>query len=239
MIALEDIYKVFAAMVPLYVALMLGYGSMKWWCMFTPEQCDGINRMFMAAHANLFEMNYSIIAADVISKFLAVLMLALCAKCSSKVDYSWCITTFSLLTLNNLLIVGTPVFRSMYGHVGVDLVVQLIVMQTILWFPLLLGFLEFWKMGMELSPTIANTDDSVQSEKDIKGTAEAVETNNTRPRLWTAVIIVVLKKALNPNIYTHVLGVTWAVIAQGFAIQEMPFVFASKVRLPPYIHLLT
>ncbi|XP_056168170.1 auxin efflux carrier component 5 isoform X2 [Syzygium oleosum] len=242
MIGLEDVYKVLTAMVPLYVALMLGYGSVRWWRMFTSEQCDGINRMvcyfiiplfgfeFTAAHANLFEMNYSVIAADVISKSLAVLMLALCAKCSSKVDYSWCITTFSLLTLTNLLVVGLPLLRAMYGQVGVDLLVQLMVVQAILWFPLLLCFLEFRKMEMDFSPTSATTDESVPSEKDMEGTAEAVRTNNTRPRLWTAMKIVGLKLAFNPNIYACVLGVAWAVIAHRFKV-KMPGIVKESIQI--------
>ncbi|KAF8015398.1 hypothetical protein BT93_H1030 [Corymbia citriodora subsp. variegata] len=242
MIGSEDIYKVFEAMVPLYVALMLGYGSVRWWHMFTSEQCDGINRMvcyfivplfgfeFTAAHANLFEMNYSVIAADGISKILAILTLALCAKCSSKVDYNWCITTFSLLTLTNLLLVGVPMLKAMYGQVGVDLVVQLMVVQAILWFPLLLCFLEFRKMGMDYPPTGATTNDSMPGEKDIEGTAEAVRTNSTRPRLWTAVKIVGLKLALNPNIYACVVGVVWAVIAHRFNV-KMPGIVRDSIQI--------
>ncbi|XP_030529332.1 auxin efflux carrier component 5 [Rhodamnia argentea] len=242
MIELEDIYKVFAAMVPLYFALMLGYGSVRWWRMFTAEQCDGINRMvcyfiiplfgfeFTAAHANLFKMNYSILAADAISKFLAVLMLVLCAKCSSRVDHSWCITTFSLLTLTNLLVVGIPILRSMYGQVGVDLVVQLSVVQAILWFPLLLCFLECRKMGMDISPRRATTDDPAPTDKDIEGTTEALETNNTRPRLCTTMKIVGLKLALNPNIYACVVGVAWAVIAHRFKV-KLPGIVKESIEI--------
>ncbi|KAL3725671.1 hypothetical protein ACJRO7_030669 [Eucalyptus globulus] len=244
MIGFEDIYKVIAAMVPLYVALTLGYGSVRWWRMFTSEQCDGINRMvcyfilplfgfeFTAAHANLFEMNYSVMAADAISKLLAVLILALCAKCCSKMDYSWCITTFSLLTLTNVLIVGVPLLRAMYGQVGVDIVVQLSVMQAVLWFPLLLCFLEFRKMGMDysLTTTSATTDDLVPGEKDVEGTAEAVRTNSTRPRLWTAVKIVAPKLALNPNIYACIIGVAWAVIAHRFKV-KMPGIVKESIEI--------
>jgi len=44
MIKGKDIYEVVAALVPLYVALILGYGSVHWWKIFTPEQCNDINR---------------------------------------------------------------------------------------------------------------------------------------------------------------------------------------------------
>ena len=78
MIGWEDVYKVVVAMVPLYVALMLGYGSVKWWKIFTPEQCGAINRFVcfftlplftfeFTAHVDPFEWNYLFIGADVIS----------------------------------------------------------------------------------------------------------------------------------------------------------------------------
>lgn len=37
-------YDVLCAVVPLYVALILGYGSRKWWGVVTPEQSAGISR---------------------------------------------------------------------------------------------------------------------------------------------------------------------------------------------------
>ncbi|KAL5201117.1 hypothetical protein ABZP36_035471 [Zizania latifolia] len=40
MIGWSDVYKVVAAMAPLYFALGLGYGSVRWWKLFTADQCD-------------------------------------------------------------------------------------------------------------------------------------------------------------------------------------------------------
>lgn len=45
MIGWADIYKVVEAMMPLYVALGLGYGSVKWWHKLNAEHCDAINRL--------------------------------------------------------------------------------------------------------------------------------------------------------------------------------------------------
>lgn len=50
MITGEDLYKVMCAMVPLYFAMLVAYGSVKWCKMFTPDQCSGINR-FVAVFA--------------------------------------------------------------------------------------------------------------------------------------------------------------------------------------------
>lgn len=163
-------------------------------------------------------------------------MLVFCAECSSKVDFSRSITTFSSLTLANLPVIGIPIVRPMHDQVGVDLVVQLSVVQVTLWVPLLLCFLEFWNIGMDFSPTSARTGDSVLIEKDAEGMAETVESKNMRPRLWIAVNI---GMALNPSVYAWVLGVAWAVIAHRFGIQEKPFDLASNVRLSPKVHQLT
>ncbi|CAA0812848.1 Auxin efflux carrier component 1 [Striga hermonthica] len=50
MITGTDFYHVMTAVVPLYVAMILAYGSVKWWRIFTPDQCSGINR-FVALFA--------------------------------------------------------------------------------------------------------------------------------------------------------------------------------------------
>ncbi|KAG4946485.1 hypothetical protein JHK87_042492 [Glycine soja] len=64
MIKGKDIYEVVAALVPLYVALILGYGSVHWWKIFTPEQCNDINRF---VGAKLFISNQFPKTADAIS----------------------------------------------------------------------------------------------------------------------------------------------------------------------------
>jgi len=50
MINAKDLYTVISAVVPLYVTMFLAYGSVKWWKIFSPEQCAGINR-FVAIFA--------------------------------------------------------------------------------------------------------------------------------------------------------------------------------------------
>lgn len=50
MITWHDLYNVLTAVVPLYVAMILAYGSVRWWKIFSPDQCSGINR-FVAIFA--------------------------------------------------------------------------------------------------------------------------------------------------------------------------------------------
>ncbi|OIW11714.1 hypothetical protein TanjilG_12233 [Lupinus angustifolius] len=39
---------IFAAIIPLYFAIGLGFASVRWWKFFTPEQCNGINRIVIS-----------------------------------------------------------------------------------------------------------------------------------------------------------------------------------------------
>ncbi|PKI55480.1 auxin efflux carrier component 5 [Punica granatum] len=255
MIGWEDIYKVVVAMVPLYLALMLGYGSVKWWHMFTPEQCDGINRFvcyfivplfcfeFTARHANLFEMNYLCLGADAVSKLLTVLAIAIWAKFSAKADYNWCITAFSLCTLTNLLIVGIPVVSSMYGQTGVDLIVQLCVVQSVIWFPILLCFLEFRKSRMDLSSNpdmkpVESVTSLDEKEKGTEGSASHDDTTRSitstcstrRSSLWSLTKVVGMKLAFNPTVCSCVLGIAWAVAAQRLKF-KMPSIIEGCVLI--------
>ncbi|KAJ1700425.1 hypothetical protein LUZ63_000204 [Rhynchospora breviuscula] len=161
MIGMGDIYKVMEAMVPLYFALALGYGSIQWWQIFTPAECDTINRLvsyfafpFFAFRFTLntdpYSWNYRAIAGDVIAKVLIIGSLAAWTKYSSKGSYSWAITSFSLTTLTNALVMGVPLLDAMYGNWAGDLVVQLAVFQAVTWLTLLLFVLEFKKALEEM-----------------------------------------------------------------------------------------
>ncbi|KAG2297264.1 hypothetical protein Bca52824_043933 [Brassica carinata] len=88
MITGKDMYDVLAAMVPLYVAMMLAYGSVRWWGIFTPDQCSGINR-FVAVFAvpllsfhfissnDPYAMDYQFLAADSLQKVVILSALFL------------------------------------------------------------------------------------------------------------------------------------------------------------------
>ncbi|KAK4385736.1 Auxin efflux carrier component 5 [Sesamum angolense] len=174
MIAWGDGYKVVAAMAPLYVALALGYGSVKWWRMFKPDQCDAINRFncyfiipFFTFHftsgVDPYRMNYRFLAADVIAKAIAGSALALWANLCRKGDLSWAITSYSLSSLNNTLVVGVPLLEAMYGPVGQDLVVQSSVIQSLLWFPILLFLLQFWRTSSFINAASIANDNSTNT----------------------------------------------------------------------------
>ncbi|KAK6938315.1 Membrane transport protein [Dillenia turbinata] len=153
MISGNDFYKVMCAMVPLYFAMLIAYASVKWWKIFTTEQCSGINR-FVAVFAvpvlsfhfisqnNPYQMDTKFILADTISKVLVLVLLSLWTLFLNG-SLDWLITLFSLATLPNTLVMGIPLLKAMYGDFTQNLMVQLVVLQCIIWYTLLLFLFEY------------------------------------------------------------------------------------------------
>jgi auxin efflux carrier family len=172
MISWHDLYTVLCAVVPLYVAMVLAYGSVRWWGVLTPDQCAGINR-FVAVFAvpllsfhcistsDPYVMNLRFIAADTLQKVLVLAALAVWSYLptarrggaaadaaaggtnNKREPLDWSITLFSLSTLPNTLIMGIPLLVAMYGQYSGDLLVQVVVLQCIVWYTLLLVLYEF------------------------------------------------------------------------------------------------
>ncbi|XP_073052786.1 auxin efflux carrier component 6-like isoform X1 [Primulina eburnea] len=152
MIRTDDFYKVICAMVPLYFAMLVAYISVKFCNIFSPEQCSGINR-FVAIFAvpvlsfhfisqnNPYEMDTKFILADTISKFSVLVLLSVWCIFRGKLD--WLITIFSVSTLPNTLVMGIPLLRAMYGEFTQSIMVQLVVLQCIIWYTLLLFLFEY------------------------------------------------------------------------------------------------
>lgn len=176
MISWNDLYVVLTAMVPLYVAMILAYGSVRWWKIFTPDQCSGINR-FVAIFAvpllsfhfiaknNIYEMNFRFIAADTLQKIIMLVLLALWANFTRNGSLEWSITIFSLSTLPNTLVMGIPLLISMYGEYSGDLMVQIVVLQCIIWYTLLLFLFEYRGAKMLIMEQFPETAASIVSFK--------------------------------------------------------------------------
>ncbi|CAM8953091.1 unnamed protein product [Rhodiola kirilowii] len=150
----HDFYIILSAMTPLYVAMILAYGSVRWWKIFTPDQCAGINR-FVAVFAvpllsfhfisknDPYAMDLRFIAADTLQKTIMLVVLIFWANFSKHGSLDWLITIFSLSTLPNTLVMGIPLLAAMYGEYCKSLMVQLIVLQCIIWYTLLLFLFEY------------------------------------------------------------------------------------------------
>ncbi|WOK92225.1 hypothetical protein Cni_G00916 [Canna indica] len=193
MITAADFYNVMAAVVPLYVAMILAYGSVKWWNIFTPSQCSGINR-FVALFAvpllsfhfisgnNPYTMNLRFIAADTLQKLMVLAALAAWARLSRRGRLDWTITNFSLSTLPNTLVMGIPLLRGMYGEVSHSLMVQIVVLQCIIWYTLMLFLFEYRAAKLliaEQFPDTAGAIASISVDSDVvslDGGRDAIET---------------------------------------------------------------
>nr|CAB3479257.1 unnamed protein product [Digitaria exilis] len=240
MIGWGDVYKVVAATVPLYFALFLGYGSVRWWRIFTREQCDAVNRLvaFFALpfftfeftlHTDPFQVNYRAVAADVISKAVIVAVIACWARFAAGKGagcaVGWSITSFSLSTLTNSLVVGVPMARAMYGEWAQQLVVQLSVFQAIVWLTLLLFVLEVRKAAIGMYVV---ADDSPVKDVEVASAAAAdaavvmpegvVPVASGKPSLLALVKVVAHKLSRNPNTYASFVGITWACVANSVKI---------------------
>lgn len=174
MITLLDFYHVMTAMVPLYVAMILAYGSVKWWKIFSPDQCSGINR-FVALFAvpllsfhfissnDPYSMNFRFIAADTLQKIIVLVVLAIWTKVSKRGCLEWTITLFSLSTLPNTLVMGIPLLKGMYGDFSGSLMVQIVVLQCIIWYTLMLFMFEYRGAKMLISEQFPDTAGSIVS----------------------------------------------------------------------------
>ncbi|KQJ90909.1 probable auxin efflux carrier component 5b isoform X2 [Brachypodium distachyon] len=250
MIGWGDVYKVVAAMAPLYFALALGYCSVRRWKLFTPDQCDAVNRLVayfavpffafdFSARINPYALNYRVLAADALSKLAVALALAAWAaavKAKQRgaggdkllaASSGWCITGFSLATLNNTLVVGVPLLDAMYGPWARDLVVQLSVVQIIVYFPLLLLAFEARRAcagGAGNKPAAPPASDD-----DVEGAAGRIEPVDYQSA-WALVRAVGLKVARNPNVYAGVLGVAWSCVTNRWHI-ETPSIIEGSVLI--------
>lgn len=163
MISWADFYHISVAIVPLYTTMIFAYISVRWWKLFTSDQCSGINK-FVANFSvpllsfqvistnNPYHMNLKLIFADSLQKILALLVFGILIKLTSRGSLDWLITSFSLVTLPNTLILGIPLITAMYGDEGAKLLPQIVVLQTIVWYNLLLFLFEFRAAAVATQP---------------------------------------------------------------------------------------
>ncbi|KOM40041.1 hypothetical protein LR48_Vigan04g023900 [Vigna angularis] len=154
MIKGQGIYNTLSALVPLYVPMILAYGSVQWWKIITPEQCSGINRFvaffaspflnfYFLATNNPYTMNLRFIAADTLQKLVILGALFIWSVLTKYGSIDWTITLFSLCTLPNTVVVGAPLLSAMYGDSSAILMSHIFIMQGVVWFTLMLFLYEY------------------------------------------------------------------------------------------------
>ncbi|KAJ4707503.1 Auxin efflux carrier component [Melia azedarach] len=225
MISFTDVYHVVAATVPLYVAMLLAYISVKWWKLFTPDQCAGINK-FVAKFSipllsfqvissnNPYKMNLKLIYSDFLQKLLAFVVLAAITKFSSRGGLRWIITGISLSTLPNSLILGIPLLRAMYGDQAALLLAQIVVLQSLIWYNLLLFLFELnAARTASVTPNPEPTEDTVaaQESQSKEGSGEEAQSRTERKVKTVLILLTVGRKLMtNPNTHATLLGLIWS-----------------------------
>ncbi|XP_022934411.1 auxin efflux carrier component 8-like [Cucurbita pepo subsp. pepo] len=243
MISLSDVYHVVAATVPLYVAMMLAYISVKWWKFFTAEQCSGINK-FVAKFSipllsfqvisdnNLYKMNLQLILADFLQKILAIVLLGAITKITSRGGLHWIITGLSLSTMPNTLILGLPVLKAMYGTEADVLLAQIVVLQSILWYNILLFLFEFTTTkAASLAPASEATEIDITQEERAKEEIEEARDRSRRSLKTRTILLTVARKLIsNPNTHATILGLIWASIRFRWGV-KLPEVIDRSITI--------
>ncbi|XP_011626547.2 auxin efflux carrier component 2 [Amborella trichopoda] len=171
MISMAGFYEILSTMVPLYLAMLLAFASVKWWRMFSDEQCSGINKFVANFAAPLlsfkiiysndpYKMNHKLILADTMQKLLILFALMLWVKLTKRGSFDWMITLFSMSTLPNTVILGIPLLRAMYGEESEQILFQIVVLQFVVWYPFLLFLYELREakgaVGRRVSTAVIN-----------------------------------------------------------------------------------
>ncbi|KAL8247125.1 hypothetical protein R6Q59_008341 [Mikania micrantha] len=153
MISLTDAYRIVSATIPLYAAMILGYISVKCLNLLNPDQCSGINKFVakfsipllsfqVISKSNPYKLNLKLICADVLQKTIAFIVIAVITRFRSNGNLNWIITGISLSTLPNTLILGIPMLKALYGEEAEVLLSQIVVVQSLIWYNLLLFMFE-------------------------------------------------------------------------------------------------
>ncbi|XP_062152899.1 probable auxin efflux carrier component 8 isoform X2 [Alnus glutinosa] len=243
MITLADVYHVLAATVPLYVVMIVAYVSVKWWKLFTPDQCSGIN-MFVAKYSipllsfqvisdnNPYKMNLKLIFADFMQKLLAISLLTAITKVCSWGDLNSIITGISLSTLPNTLILGLPLLKAMYGEEAAKLLAQIVVLQSLVWYNLLLFLFELSAAKAALiTPPLEATATEAPQEAQTKEEEEELRTRSTKKIKTMLLLLTVGKKLLrNPNTHATFLGLIWASIHYKWGV-KMPEIVKQSILI--------
>lgn len=244
MICLADVYHVLAATVPLYVVMIVAYISVKWWKLFTPDQCSGINK-FVAKYSipllsfqvisanNPYKMNLKLIFADLMQKLLAFFVLIAITKVSSRGDLNSIITGISLSTLPNTLILGLPLLKAMYGEEAALILGQIVVLQSLVWYNLLLFLFELSAANAApmTPPLEAPVATEAPQEAQTKEEEEELRTRTTKKIKTMLILLTVGKKLIrNPNTHATFLGLIWASIRYKWGV-KMPEIVERSISI--------
>ncbi|KAF3669938.1 putative auxin efflux carrier component 5 [Capsicum annuum] len=247
MITLRDVYNVVAATIPLYVVMIIAYISVRWWKLFSPEQCSGINKFVakfsipllsfqVISGSNLYKVNLKLLVADFIQKILAVFLLAVFAKLKPKGSLTWIITGLSVSTLPNTLILGIPLIKAIFGDAAAELLAQLIALQSLVWYNLLLLLFELnaTKESYVTSPSEVPVELEVPREQELEEDGEEEAKDRSPRKKTTMLILLTVGRELitNPNTHATLAGIIWSSIHFRWGV-NLPKIVERSISILP------
>ena len=108
-------------------------------------------------------MNYRFIAADSLQKIIILSVLGIWTSFGKSGSLEWMITLFSLSTLPNTLVMGIPLLKAMYGELSGILMVQVVALQSVIWYTLMLFMFEYRGAKMLIMEQFPDTAASIVS----------------------------------------------------------------------------
>ncbi|CAK8540609.1 unnamed protein product [Lathyrus sativus] len=180
-------------------------------------------------------MSLKLMYADFIQKLLAFLLLSAIIKICGKGGLKWIITGLSLSTLPNTLILGIPLVKAMYKDEAVVLLAQIVFLQSMVWYNLLLFLYEFdaAKNMLYTPPSHSTGESETASEIQSKGEEEEDEEpagTKRKTKIYHILVTVGKKLIRNPNTYASLLGIIWSSIHFRWGI-HMPEVINQSIEL--------
>ncbi|XWS09153.1 hypothetical protein CRYUN_Cryun40dG0061700 [Craigia yunnanensis] len=234
MIGIKDLYSVLTAVVPLYVTMFLAYASVKWWNIFAPEQCAGINRETRTFVLSKFkESSFSNLERE--KETFKGTGEKLGGNCGSEEEVINVIATtpsnqqtaqnFNKIAPDQSQRLKPMVASSMEGE-GKEL------------------HFFIWRFGCCISPDGTSTcEQSVQvgqREESSGKVAESekqgdVENASMRSSLSSSMLLKILRKVWfklvrNPNSYSSLLGLSWALVSCSRDIKK-PQIMENSVTI--------
>ncbi|KAK6115454.1 hypothetical protein DH2020_007723 [Rehmannia glutinosa] len=138
------------------------------------------------------------------SKVVILGALFLWQAFSKNGSLEWMITLFSLSTLPNTLVMGIPLLKAMYGDFSGNLMVQIVVMQSVIWYTLMLFMFEYRGAKLLITDQFPETAGSITSfkvESDVISLngREPLQAGGNRRRRETARVVVKRSTGITPR----------------------------------------
>ncbi|XP_013619873.1 PREDICTED: putative auxin efflux carrier component 5 [Brassica oleracea var. oleracea] len=243
MVSWLDVYNVFSATVPLYVSMILGYLSTKHLNLFSLEQCAGINKFIakfsipllsfqVISQNNPFTMSLRLILSDILQKILAAVVLAVVIRFWHPTGgrggkLGWIITGLSVTVFPNTLIIGIPILSAIDGDAAKNILVQIVVLQCLIWSNILLFLFEI-NATWDLQSSGASIEHRVNDNEETDIEQEPIEEEEAIVRTRSSGTGKILLKGwrkfiVNPNTYAAMIGLIWATLhfRLGWKLPEM------------------